>query len=43
MRAQTEGGKSLGGATKKCKISQTSLPINLHFLVVELGSVFNFP
>ena len=28
---QTERGNTRGGATKKCEISRTSLPINLHF------------
>ena len=33
VSAQTERGNSLGGATKKRKISRTTLPINLHFSV----------
>ena len=37
VSAQTERGNSLGGATKKRKISRTSLPIDLHFSEVHLG------
>ena len=35
VSAQTERGNSRGGATKKSKISRTSLPINLYFSVLS--------